>query len=335
MKKASLSGPQKAAALLLTIDPEAAASVLATLPDESIAAVGRAMVEFDPGDLDRDKVAELQEEFLSGVREGASIPPGLSELLDRTVGPERARKMLSRIEESVKRDRPFAELERLEDPRILRCLRDEHPQVVALVCSKIPAERAAKVLGGLAEDQRVDIVSRMASMQPIPRDLLDDVATALAVKAKSQESLPVEDPALRFRSVAQVLNAAEVSVEQEILAGLEEKDADLAQRIRERMFVFEDLARLDKRGMQKVLSSIDARVLALALKAADPEIVENFFANMTKRVKETVAEERELLGGVPLSDVLKAQDEIVTAVRGLVEKGEIKPSRGGAADLVE
>ncbi len=336
MKKGNnLSGPQKAAALLLTLDPEAAASVLATLPDESITAVGKAMADLDPGEIDRDKVASIQKEFLEGMREGASIPPGLSELLERTVGPERGRVLLSRIEETVRRERPFVALERLEDPVLCRVLEHEHPQVIALVCSRVPADRAGTLLAALGEDERLDIVTRMASMQPIERSVVDEIASGLAEKAKTLDSMPVDDPNRRLRAVAEVLNSTDPDVEKEILQALEARDSDMAQEIRERMFTFMDLARLDKRGMQKVLATVDARQLALALKAADPEVSENVFANMAKRVKEMVMEELELLGPTPLADVVAAQNEIMVGVRALVEKGEIKPMRGGAGSVVE
>ncbi|HKE00455.1 MAG TPA: FliG C-terminal domain-containing protein, partial [Planctomycetota bacterium] len=282
MKK-PFTGAQKAAALLLNLDAEAAANVLATLPDEAITAVGKAMVEIDPNDLDKARIDEIHAEFLESVREGASIPPGLSSLLERTVGKERGREILSRIEETVRRERPFVALERLGDAQCLRCLRDEHPQAIALVCSRIPPERAARLLAGLEEDERLDVITRLATMQPIPREVVDEVASSLAAKAQTLESLPVDDPNRRLRSVAEILNAADADVEKEILQSLEMRDAEMAKQIRERMFTFADLGRLDRRGMQKVLSTVDARVLALALKAADAEIVENFFSNMTKR----------------------------------------------------
>lgn len=332
--KKRLSGPQKAAAFLLTLDAEASAKLLSTLPDDVITGVGKAMAEINLEELDRETVADIQKEFLSSVREGASIPPGLSELLTKTLGGERGRQILTRIEETVKRERPFVALERLEDARLVRILRDEHPQVIALVCSRIPPERAGAFLSALSEDERIDIADRMASMQPITREIVDDIAGGLAAKAAGQESIPVDDPNRRLRSVAEILNATEPEVEKEILQGLESRDADVAKEIRERMFTFQDLARLDKRGMQKVLSTIDVRALAMALKAADPEIAENFFSNMTKRVKEMVQEELELLGPVPLAEVVKAQNEIMVGIRALIEKGEIRPMRGGGGGLV-
>ena len=230
----------------------------------------------------------------------------------------------------MKRERPFVALERLEDPQLLRVLRDEHPQVIALVCSRIPAERAAAFLGAVGDDDRVDVLQRMASMQPIEREVVDTVASGLASKAQNLESMPVDDPNKRLRSVAEVINNSEPEIEKEILELLESKDADMAREIKDRMFTFQDLARLDKRGMQKVLSSVDVRQLALALKATDPEITENFFGNMTKRVKEMVQEELELLGPVPLADVLKAQNEMMVGIRVLVEKG--RSGRCAAAD---
>lgn len=332
--KKRLPGPQRAAALLLTLDAEASAKLLSTLPDDSITAVGKAMAEINMEELDRELVADIQKEFLAAFREGASIPPGLSELLTKTLGADRGRQILSRIEETVKRERPFVALERLEDQRVARILCDEHPQVIAVVCSRIPPDRAGAFLGALSEEERVDIAERMATMQPITREIVDDIAAGLAAKALLQESVPVDDENRRLRSVAEVLNATEPEVEKEILQGLEARDADIAKEIRERMFTFQDLARLDKRGMQKVLSSIDVRALALALKAADPEITENFFNNMTKRVKEMVQEELELLGPVPLADVMKAQNDIMVGIRAMIEKGEIRPMRGGGGGLV-
>jgi len=333
-KGPSLSGPQKAAALLLTLDSEAAASVLSTLPDDAITMIGKAMADLDMSELSKEHVADLHKEFLQGLRDGATIPPGLAELLERTVGQERGKEILSRIEDSVRRDHPFLALERMEDARLVRLLADEHPQVIALVCSRIPAERAGSVLSAISEEERVDIVTRMAAMQPIEREVVDQIANALAAKAKEQEAIPVDDLNRRMRSVAEALSAADPDVEKEILTALDAKNADMAKEIRDRMFTFADLAKLDKRAMQRVLATVDARQLALALKAADPEVVENFYSNMTKRTREAVEEELQLMGPVPLTDVLNAQNEMMIGIRAMVEKGEIKPMRGSASNMV-
>jgi len=193
------------------------------------------------------------------------------------------------------------------------------------------------VLAFIPEQRRPDLVYRIATLDRTPPEALQRILEVLRAKVDGlgvTGLLGQADPNAWVKAAAQILNNMEGAVEKEVLSVVAEQDRTVAERIREEMFTFDDLCELDKRSMQKILGGVDTRVLALAIKACDPKTEKNVFDNLSKRAREMVEEERESLGPVPLAEVLESQKEILGVVRQMIETGEIKVNRGGAAQLV-
>lgn len=348
-------GPQKVAALLLTLDPDMASSLLSQFDEPDIMEVGTAMATIDPAILNEEMVGALHKEFVDSmvadtgdeVGEGG-IPPvdvALDQLLGMTLSADKAKQMKNKIESNSRKSRPFFNLEVLKLDTLKKVLAGEHPQILALVCSKMAPETTAVVLGGMADEERNDVVQRMATIENIRPDYLKEIVAALEAKAASFKPAVSDaaaatgevveeevDPVKRLKSVVEILKTVEVEVEKSIIKGLEEKDPEMVKQIKELMFTFDDLGTLDKKAMQKVLMGFDVRVIALALKAADPIIESNFINNMSKRVQGLLAEERETLEGVTVDEITGAQKEIMATVRTMIDSGEIQiPRKGGNA----
>ena len=206
----------------------------------------------------------------------------------------------------------------------------ESPAVVALVMAHIAPSVSAEVLAQFSEDEALDIVKRMANINP------PGIETMLAIADDLQDRLVVEasmppppDPADSIKSVADLMNFSGSEVEKAVLGGLEEEDEEMAGQVREFMFTWEDLAAIEKRAMQKVLASVDTRTLSMSLKGCSPQVEDNIMTNLSSRVREMVVDERELTGAVPLSEVIAARNEVMLAVRGLMDSGEFSPARAG------
>ncbi len=344
-------GPQKVAALLYSLDPDLSSEILSQMSENEMAEVGAAMTTLDPAEMTEEAFGELHKEFVKAMLEdtGPEAPPPppmaqvLEELLGKALPPDRAKQMRAKIESTSKKSRPFIQLEKLKIDLLRKTLEGEHPQVIALVCSRMSSDSTALVLGGMEDAVRNDVVRRMAVLDNPKEELIRELVTALEAKANSFKPAAAEggeaaaeeevvDPQKKLRAVVDILKTVDVEVEKSILANLDEQDAELAKQIRELMFTFEDLAILDKKAMQKLLTGFDIGVLARALKAADPAVEANFIANMAKRVQQMLAEERELIEAVTVEEVTQAQKEIMVSVRAMIDSGEVQIPRKGQAN---
>lgn len=350
MSPAPWKGQQKVAALLLSLDPEMAAGLLTQFDENDIAEVGSAMATIDPSMLTEENIGSLHKDFVDSMiadtgPEGGGMPPindMLEDLLGMALSPEKAKQVRNKIEVAARKNRPFLFLEKLKLETLRKVLEGEHPQIVALVCAKMSPDTTALVLAGMAEEERNDVVRRMAALDIVKPDLVKEVITALEAKASAlkpaapaagaaveEEEAP--DPTRRIKAVVDILKSGEQEVEKSILKALDEKDPELAKTIRELMFTFEDLATLDKKAMQKILMGVETRLVAIALKAADGAVEANFVSNMSKRVQAMLQEEREMMGDVTVEEITNAQKEIMNSVRAMIESGEIQiPRKGGA-----
>jgi flagellar motor switch protein FliG len=186
------------------------------------------------------------------------------------------------------------------------------------------------VLRSLDTKRAYDVVRRMATLMPPSFDVLVAISEELGARLKEIAGGPViTEPATRRRTIAEVLNFSPSEVEKSVLESLDKDDADMAKEIREYMFTWEDLAKVEKRPMQKILTSVDTRTLAVALKACSPKVEQNVMQNLSERVREMIADERELAGPLPMAEVLQSREEIMKAVRALMSAGEFRPSRAG------
>jgi len=336
-----LTACQKVACLLLSLDRELSGKILRTMRDEDVHAVTLAMKDLEEIALDDATVNEILRETVERLRKGGlalgDVGPAMKEVLAHAFGPQRSQEVVEQVERETLSKWPFARFEAMPAQDLLRLLEGEHPQIVAVFLAHLDPAKAGEVLSLFPEEARPDLVGRIATLDRTPPDVLQRVIKVLQTKVKSlgvAGNLGQKDPNAWVKAAAQILNNMEGAVEKEILSVVAEKDRDVADRIREEMFTFDDLADLDKRAMQKLLGGVDTRVLAYALKACDTRTEENIFNNLSKRAREMVLEERDSLGPVPLSEVLDAQKEILGVVRQMMETGEIKVSRGGATQLV-
>jgi flagellar motor switch protein FliG len=211
-----------------------------------------------------------------------------------------------------------------------RALRDESPAVSALLLAHLEPKASAEILSALEPEMALEVVRRMSQVVPPGFETLSAVAESIEKRVLSVGAQPVAvDPSARLKTIAQMLTLSEKEIEKAVLEGLEESDKDMVAEIREFMFTWDDLATLDKRGMQKVLSSVETRSLAIALKGCKPEVEANMMNNLSTRVRAMIVDERELAGAMPMAEILMARDGIMRSVRLLLESGELATSKAG------
>ena len=223
-------------------------------------------------------------------------------------------------------DVPFADLERL--------LNGEHPQVQAAVLANIPPRVAAGVLACMDDERRTEMVHRIATMKPAPMRVLHDIAEMFREKTAQlprYQAVAADGPDPAIKCAADILNASDSDGDSHVLDKISEDSPELVEAIRETMFTFDDLEKIDKITMQKILTDIDTKLLAIALKACSDPVKEAIFAAFSKRARDIILEERDLLGAVPLLEVQNSQKEIMVIIRGLIESGKITVNSGASS----
>ena len=333
MNTQDLRGDQRVAAFLLSLDRDQAAELMSRLDPAVVPAVAKAMLELDESFSAPESVDALYTEVARDLhtRHGVDCAPvdSLHELLNKAFGEDRSGEVANEIESRRLAERPFAMIEEASPASIAAALADESVSIVAVILAHMTPEIAAEVLGRMEETRGLEIVQRMANLEPIQPGTLATLAQHLVSQVTNNEETRLAEGPARVQSIAEMLSFTRQDVERSILENLEKEDEEMAAEIRESMFTWSDLGDVDKRSMQKILASVDTRTLALALKACAPEVEENVLSNLSTRVQEMVAEERELAGLVPMTDVLGGRAEIMRAVHALIDAGEFKPSRGG------
>jgi len=333
-KEAPLSGAHKVAAFLLTLEKPAAATLLKQMDAKAMAEVAAAMTVLDPRLSKNEAIdalyRELSRRLNAGVGPRAQDDAELTVILETALGRERARAVIAQIHERRRVEHPFAILD--EEPLSVLCatLVEESNASVALVLAHLKPDQSAEVLAALGAERALDVVLRIASIAPPPTEVLIQVANEIRERMVEFSKRPrpfAKDSALK--SVAQMLNMAGETVERAVMEGLGTANDELLGKVKEAMFTWEDLGRVDKRGMQKILGSVETRTLAITLKGCSPEVEQNILSNLSVRVRAMVADERELAGPMPLAAVQEARNEIMKSVRGLMEAGEFKPAKAG------
>jgi flagellar motor switch protein FliG len=244
--------------------------------------------------------------------------------LERGLGAERASAVLAAMRELRRVEKPFEALESAPPSRIVKALVAESTAVRALVLRYLSPRSAAGVLAALDPAESLRVVQRLSSAETPRRETVELVASKLELELHKLAAQPEPaKPAERMRRIAEILKSADKDVGRKVLTELDAKDKPIAEAIREMMFTWEDLATLERRAMQKVLSTVDTGKLAMALKGGPPSVEANVLANLSQRVRDMVAEERELLGPRPKAEVDAARAEMMKAVHGLVEAGEL------------
>jgi flagellar motor switch protein FliG len=313
----------------MSLDESSAAGLLKALDPQALPKVAAAMAELErEGSKAPDwRRLALAVDDTKGASPRARDEEELGAFLERGVGAERASRVLEEMRELRLVERPFDEIEKAPAQLVVRALAGESTAVRAVVLRYLSPKAAAAVLSRLDPQESLRLVQRLSGSERPRRETVELIATRLRAEVQRFSAAPeATKPAERLRSVAEILKSVDKEVGRKVLSELGSKDKPVAEAIREMMFTWEDLATLDRRAMQKVLSTVDTGKLALALKGGPAAVETNVLANLSQRVRDMVAEERELLGPRPRSEVDAARAELMKTVHTLVESGELSVS---------
>jgi flagellar motor switch protein FliG len=336
MTMSTLTGSQKAAALLVQLGKEHAGRVLATMTETEVEELAAEIVKL--GSLPGDVADQVLEEFHGLVRAGGSAGArgGVDvarELLQESLGRARTAELLDRLSSSPGRI-PFSFLREADARQILNFVSSEHPQTIALVLAHLRADQASAVLSGLPADLQADVAHRIAVMDRTSPDLVRTIAEVLHRRTSSVLG-PVEVAAVGgVQPLVEIINRADPGTEKLILEGLDARDNELAEQVRSRMFVFDDIVGLEDRGMQLVLRQVETQILATALKGVRQEVADKVLRNVSERARENLLEEMDLLGRVRVSQVEDARASVVSVIRALEAAGELVLRRDDDADYI-
>lgn len=332
---ADLTGARKAAVLLVALQQETAAKLMRNLDRERVEEISREIAAIDAIASDvRDQVIhEFYNLLIARQYVDAGGMAWARSLLQKTLPPDEARRVMAVIEHQV-HEQPFSFLQKTEKENLVTFLQEEHPQTIALVLSHVPSGMAVDILSALPTDRQIEVVSRIANMDQTSPDVIKEVERGLEKRLAGLVSERFERVG-GVQAVAEILNMSGRAVEKAILEGLEEDNAPLVEQIRRLMFVFEDIIRVNDKGIQSVLKEVENDELALSLKTASEELKQKILRNMSERAAQLIREEMEFMGPVRVSDVENAQQKIVDIVRRLEDAGEvIIAGRGGEKELI-
>jgi flagellar motor switch protein FliG len=334
MRMSDLTGKQKAAVLLVSLGPDVSARVFKHLREDEIedltleiAALRRVEPE------DKDKVlAEFHELCLASEYISQGGIEYAKEVLEKALGLDRAHEVIARLTASLQ-VRPFDFARKADPSQLLGFIQNEHPQTIALIMAYLQPEQAGIILSALPAERQADVARRLATLDRTSPDVLREIENTLERKLSS---FMIQDftAAGGVESTVEVLNRVDRVTERTIMDTLEEEDPELADEIRKRMFMFEDIVKLDDRAIQQVIREVDTRDWALALKTVSEEVASAIYRNMSTRAGDMLKEDIEYMGPVRLRDVEEAQQRIVSTIRRLEETGEIIISRGGEDEIV-
>jgi len=332
-KAANLDGKTKAAILLACLGPGPASRVLSKMSQDEIEQLTLDLASL--GTIEPEVREAVVEEFHQMMVANRYVTQGGIEyarnVLESALGPEKALEILTRLQSSLQ-EVPFEFLKRADPSQIVSFIQEEHPQTLALILAHLEPQTASVVLSSLPQEVRTEVVIRIAKMDRTPPEIVREVERVLERKMASVFSQGFTF-AGGVKDVAEILNRIERGTEKAIMADLEERDPELADEISRLMFTFDDLIHVDDSGIQKALREVEQKDLALALKAANEEVTEKIFRNMSERARELIKEEMEFMGPVRLRNVEEAQQKIVAVIRRLEEAGEIIiQGRGGGGE---
>ena len=329
-----LDGIQKAAILLITLGPEKASNIFKHLKEDEIEqltleiantrSVSPAQKE---GVLNEFYEVCLAQQYIAEGGIGYA-----KDLLQKALGSDKAQEVLGKLTASLQ-VRPFEFIRKTEASQILNFIQDEHPQTIALILSYLSPQQAAGIIGALTPDKQTDVAKRIAMMDRTSPDVIKEVENILEQKLASLVS---QDYTIvgGVDSVVEVLNTVDRGTEKHIMENLEIEEPELADEIRKKMFVFEDILLLDDRAIQRVLRDVENSDLAVALKGANDEVKGVILKNLSKRLAAMIEEDMEFMGPVRMKDVEEAQQKIVAVIRKLEDSAEIVISRGGGDEIV-
>ncbi|MFW6386870.1 MAG: flagellar motor switch protein FliG [Bacillota bacterium] len=329
-----LSGKKKAAVLLVSLGPDTSAEIFEHLSDEEIEELTLEIANLQS--IETGVKDEILQEFFHLMEAKDYINQGgieyAREVLNKAVGQDKARDILERLTATLQ-VRPFDAIRKTDPSQLMNFIQGEHPQTIALVMAYLDPAQGSQVLSSLPQEIQTEVARRIAVMDRTSPDIIKEVEDVLEQKLSAVVTNEYAS-AGGVDSIVDILNQVDRGTEKNILDQLDAEDPDLAEEIRQRMFVFEDLVLLSDRAVQLVLRQVDNHDVALALKTASEEVEEVIYNNMSDRAEEMLKEDIEYMGPVRLREVEDAQQRIVNIIRELEESGEIVIARGGESEVV-
>ena len=328
------TGIQKAAILLIALGPERSADIFKHLKEDEneeltleIANTRSVSPQVKEDVLNEFYQICLAQQYIAEGGIGYA-----KELLDKALGEDRAKEVITKLTASLQ-VRPFEFVRKTDPSQLLNFIQDEHPQTIAMILSYLTSAQAALVIGALPPEKQADVAKRIAMMDRTSPDVIKEVERVLE---KKLSSLVNQDYTIvgGVDAIVNILNTVDRTTEKHIMESLEIEEPELADEIRKKMFVFEDILLLDDRAIQRVLRDVDNADLGVALKAANEEVQNVIFKNLSKRLAAMIKEDMEFMGPVRMKDVEEAQQKVVSVIRKLEDSGEIVISRGGGDEIV-
>ena len=333
-KSEEITGVQKAAILLIALGPDKSSNVFKHLKEDEIEQLTLEIANtrsVSPAMKD----AVLDEFYEVCLAQQYIAEGGLGyakDLLEKALGSERAKDVIGKLTASLQ-VRPFEFVRKTDASQLLNFIQDEHPQTIALILSYLSSNQASAIISALSPEKQTDVAKRIAQMDRTSPDVIKEVEKVLEQKLAS---LVNQDYTIvgGVDSIVDILNTVDRGTEKHIMESLEIEDPELADEIRKKMFVFEDILSLDDRSIQRVLREVDNNELAVALKGSNEEVQNLIFSNLSKRLATMIREDMDFMGPVRMKDVEEAQQKIVNIIRKLEDSAEIIISRGGGDEIV-
>jgi len=323
-----LSGPQKAAILFLTMGEEYSTALFKQLDEASIKKIGKYMSEITH--IPSDVLSSVMDEFLINFKSDSDVVISgedfLKQIVNKSLDKESAREVFKVIGEkgtSV----PFSDLAYIPVENLINIIQGEHPQTVALILSYLPYEKAAEVLKSFPEELKIDVALRIVQIGQVDVEIVNELDKV--IKNELSKIGGATRKCDGIETLANILNQVDGITEESVLSHIENEDGDLADMVRQKMFVFEDLLQIENRHFRDILQNVDNQLLIKALKTTSDEMKDKVFSNLSERASEMLREDMEVMGPVKLSEVEEAQQEIIKVAKRLESEGRIVLSKGG------
>jgi flagellar motor switch protein FliG len=323
-----LTGPQKAAIFLLTMGEEFTTTFFKNIDEKNIKKIGQHMSEINH--IPSDVLNLVMDEFLTNVQGDRDIMISGEKFLKQVVNKTLDKATASEIFKVIGGEGgsvPFSDLAYMSADKLVSIIQGEHPQTIALVLSYLPHEKAAEVLKLFSEEVKADIALRIVKIGQVDIDVVNELDMVL-----KKEISKIGGSTKKFDGIeilANILNAVDGNTEEAVLSHIEEEDDSLAEMVRQKMFVFEDLLQVENRNFRDILQNVDNQLLIKALKTTSEEMKDKIFSNLSERASEMLKEDMEVMGPVKLSEVEAAQQEIIKTAKRLESEGKIVLSKGG------
>ncbi len=331
--KKDITAVDRAAIVLYSIGEDAATEVMKFLEHDEVREISKSMTQM--ASISSTQVRDTVDEFYQMVSNEEGTIVTISEdyvknVISNVFGEKTAERMLESI--TLQEDSSYLEIFRNLDLRVLsEFIQNEHPQTISLVVSQLLPEEASDVIASLPESLQMDVIDRLAHLENVSPEMLRDVAQVLESEIKTAQTATRKIGGIK--AIADIFNNMERQQSSEILGRIEENDPEMAEEIRQNMFIFEDLARIDDKGIQEILKEVSSDILARAMKTSSEAVKEKIFKNMSERAALMLGEDIEDLGPTRLTEIEKAQNEIVKVAMKLADEGKIFISGGGEEDV--